>query len=89
VAAIIPMNVSSGGKLLNEDVKAFNSHIKNTLVPNCRAQGRNVWFVDQYLNFVNANGSIKAALLPDGVHPNQAGYDLMADTWFNAIRALP
>jgi lysophospholipase L1-like esterase len=89
VAGIIPMNVTSGGKLLNEDVKAFNSYIQNTLVPNYRASGRKVWFVDKYRNFVNANGTIKAALLPDGVHPNQTGYDLMADTWSSAIQALP
>ena len=89
VAGLIPMNVYSGARPLNEDVKALNSYIRNTLVPSYRASGRKVWFVDQYQNFVNANGTIKAALLPDGVHPNQAGYDLMADTWFNAIQALP
>lgn len=89
VAGIIPMNVSSGGKFLNEDVKAYNSYIRNTLVPKYRNLGRRVSFVDQYPNFVNANGTIKTALLPDGVHPNQAGYDLMADTWSSAILALP
>jgi lysophospholipase L1-like esterase len=40
-------------------------------------------------NFVNGNGTIKTALLPDGVHPHQAGCDLMADTWSSAIQALP
>jgi lysophospholipase L1-like esterase len=89
VAGIIPMNVTSGGKFLNDDVKAYNSYIQNTLVPKYQNLGRNVRFVNQYQKFVNPNGSIKTALLPDGAHPNQTGYDLMADTWFTAIQALP
>jgi lysophospholipase L1-like esterase len=89
VAGIIPMNVSSGGKFLNDDVKAYNSYIQNTLVPKFQSLGRHVSFVDQYKNFVNPNGTIKTALLPDGVHPNQTGYDLMAGPWFTAIQALP
>jgi len=89
VAGIIPMNVTSGGRLLNDDVKAYNSYIQNTLVPEYQNLSRHVSFVNQYQNFVNSNGTIKTALLPDGVHPNQTGYDLMADTWFAAIQALP
>jgi lysophospholipase L1-like esterase len=50
--------------------------------------GRRIRFVDQYPNFVNADGTIETALLPDGVHPNQAGYDLMAGTGSDAIEAL-
>lgn len=89
VAGIIPMNVSSGRRFLNDDVKAYNRYIKDTLVLKYQNLGRNVRFVDQYQNFVNPNGTIKAALLPDGVHPNQAGYDLMADTWLQAVLSLP
>ena len=89
VAGIIPMNVTSGDRLLNDDVKAYNSYIQNTLVPKYQSLGRKVRFVDQYQNFVNTDGTIKTALLPDGVHPNQTGYDLMADTWFAVIQALP
>ena len=43
--------------------------------------------MDQYRNFVNPNGTIKATLLPDGVHSHQAGYDLMGDTWSIAIQS--
>jgi lysophospholipase L1-like esterase len=35
-------------------------------------------FVDYYSNMVNNEGGLKAELSPDGVHPNKAGYDLMA-----------
>jgi lysophospholipase L1-like esterase len=87
VAGIIPMNVSSGSRFLNDDVRAYNSYIQNTLVPKYENLGRNVSFVDQYRNFVNPNGTINATLLPDGVHPNQAGYDLMGATWSLAIQS--
>jgi len=89
VAGLIPMNVSSGGRLLNDDVKAYNTYVQYTLVPKYQNLGRRVGFVDPYARFVNPNGTIKTALLPDGVHPHQAGYDLMADSWFSAILALP
>jgi acyl-CoA thioesterase-1 len=35
-------------------------------------------FVDYYSSMVNNEGGLKAELSPDGVHPNKAGYDLMA-----------
>ena len=35
-------------------------------------------FVDYYSPMVNGQGGLKAELSPDGVHPNKAGYDLMA-----------
>jgi lysophospholipase L1-like esterase len=89
LAGLIPMNISSGGRSLNDDVKAYNGYIQYTLVPKYQNLGRRVGYVDQYANFINPNGTIKAALLPDGVHPNQAGYELMAESWFNAILALP
>ncbi len=35
-------------------------------------------YVDYYSPMVNSEGGLKAELSPDGVHPNKAGYDLMA-----------
>ena len=35
-------------------------------------------FVDYYSSMANNEGGLKAELSPDGVHPNKAGYDLMA-----------
>jgi len=35
-------------------------------------------FVDYYSSMSNTEGGLKAELSPDGVHPNKAGYDLMA-----------
>lgn len=45
------------------------------------------WLAGGNIEFWRSN--YKAALLPDGVHPNQTGYALMAESWFNAILALP
>jgi lysophospholipase L1-like esterase len=35
-------------------------------------------YADYYSNMANSEGGLKAELSPDGVHPNKAGYDLMA-----------
>ena len=35
-------------------------------------------YVDYYSSMVNDEGGLKAELSPDGVHPNKAGYALMA-----------
>jgi lysophospholipase L1-like esterase len=35
-------------------------------------------FVDYYSSVANSEGGLKAELSPDGVHPNKAGYELMA-----------
>jgi acyl-CoA thioesterase-1 len=35
-------------------------------------------YVDYYANMANSEGGLKAELSPDGVHPNKAGYDIMA-----------
>jgi acyl-CoA thioesterase I len=35
-------------------------------------------YVDYYSPMANSEGGLKAELSPDGVHPNKAGYDLMA-----------
>ena len=44
--------------------------IKNVIVPKYAGLGANVRFVDRFANFVDANGDIIAARLPDGLHPD-------------------
>ena len=83
LAKIIPINWNG----LNPNAIAFNSQLA-AIVVNHAATGQHITLVDQYTNFVDDTGAIKAYLLGDGVHPRQAGYDLMADTWFHGIRAL-
>lgn len=67
-------------------MQAYNTLLKNVLVSKYKAMGRNITFVDQYHNFVDAKGNVIAARLPDTVHPDRTGYDLIGDTWYQAIK---
>jgi lysophospholipase L1-like esterase len=85
VSSIIPLQDSSANLL----VQAFNAQIRDSIVPKYDGLGDPVFFVDQYPNFVDAHGNI-IHLTPDGIHPNQTGYDLMGDTWAAALQqAVP
>jgi acyl-CoA thioesterase I len=53
-------------------IKALNAWMKHYA-----AKNRFV-YVDYYSSMANSEGGLKAELSPDGVHPNKAGYDLMA-----------
>ena len=57
---------------------AYNATIPG-IVSNQVALGHHVSFVDMHSSFTSSG------LSSDGVHPNQAGYDLMAATWMPAI----
>jgi hypothetical protein len=73
----------------NQLVQAYNAQIRDVIVPKYASLGANVSFVDQYTNFVDANGNI-IFIGPDNAHPDQIGYDLMGDTWAAALlQALP
>ena len=82
VSSIIPIGLD---KEMNDLVREFNERIEEIIVPQYRAQGRNVHFVDQYGNFADAQGNYLAGSLPDGKHPDGTGYGKMAATWFRAI----
>jgi hypothetical protein len=84
VSSIIPLVDANQNKL----VQAYNTQIRDVIVPKYDSLGNNVLFVDQYPNFVDANGKVLARLLPDGIHPNQTGYDLMSDTWAAALQQV-
>ena len=53
-------------------VKALNAWIKEYAAKSGLA------YVDYYTRMVNSEGGLKAELSPDGVHPNRAGYEIMA-----------
>jgi acyl-CoA thioesterase-1 len=53
-------------------IQALNALIKDYAAKN------NIVFVDYYSPMVNSEGGLKSELSPDGVHPNAAGYAIMA-----------
>ena len=71
-----------------DSVRQYNNYIKNTLVPRLAGQGKHVTTVDQYSNFLTADGKVDATLYANIAHPNQAGYNRMAQTWFRGIQAV-
>jgi lysophospholipase L1-like esterase len=75
VATIIPISFA------DQTVRTFNAAI----APDMRAKaaaGKRVHLVDMY-------PSVAISDLPDGIHPNAAGYSKMATTWYDALKAVP
>jgi len=62
-------------------IQALNELIKSYAAKN------NVVYVDYYSPMVNAEGGLKSELSPDGVHPNAAGYAIMAPLAESGISA--
>lgn len=88
VSQIIP-KLNSGTNAPNW--VTYNNYICDTLVPNYLAAGRDITLVDQYTPFLtDANDpySFNSSYFATGNHPNNAGYDVMAQTWFQGIQAV-
>jgi lysophospholipase L1-like esterase len=79
VAQLIPTRTDS----LNVEVQAYNAAIPAMVSARANA-GKHITTVDMYSAFT-ANPNYKNALLFDGLHPNDAGYALMAQVWYRAI----
>lgn len=73
--------------------KAYNQLIKNQTVPKFLVQGRNIRLVDQYANFILVSSpdgdTVNSGLFGDNIHPNEAGYQKMGDTWTVAVTNDP
>jgi lysophospholipase L1-like esterase len=79
VAKLIPTRDDS----LNTQVRDFNNALAS--IVNERAEGGDhILMVDMY-NAFTVNPDYKSDWLYDGLHPNNAGYAVMADTWYDAI----
>ncbi|ONI80745.1 GDSL family lipase [Saccharothrix sp. ALI-22-I] len=77
VATIIPL--SNPGQ--ESAVRTFNAAIPGIVQSKVNA-GKRVRLVDMHAALTTAD-------LIDGVHPTATGYDKMAATWYNALRAVP
>jgi lysophospholipase L1-like esterase len=73
VASIVPFPQFS------DRVSAYNATIPGMLQERIDA-GAHVLFVDQFAGYPAGSE------LPDGVHPNEAGYERMATKWYDAIQ---
>lgn len=67
----------------NNVVKTYNAALPN-LVSTRVAKGQHIVLVDIYAAFTK-DANYKQSLLADNLHPSQAGYNLMADVWFQAL----
>ncbi len=85
----IPQFNNVNGIAYQTEVQEYNAYIQTTLVPELlQSAGKHVTFVDEYSNFINADGTIKTSWLPDDLHPTQAGYDAMGATWAQALEKV-
>ncbi|MEO6599326.1 MAG: SGNH/GDSL hydrolase family protein [Polyangiaceae bacterium] len=73
----------TGSDGTNNAVKTYNAAMPN-LVSTRTSKGQHIVLVDMY-TAITKNANYKTALLGDNLHPNQAGYNLMADVWFAAL----
>lgn len=76
VAQIIPL----GNPTLNAKVRQYNSDL-TTLMQQKQAIGKHIIVVDMY-------DAVPLSDLTDHIHPNNAGYKIMARVWYNALIPL-
>jgi hypothetical protein len=88
-AHLIVAQITPYARQYTQQIVNYNNYIKNTLVPTYVNLHKNVTTVDQYSNFLTSGGAIDTSLYSNGInHPNAVGYDRMAQTWYQGIRAV-
>lgn len=76
LASIIPKQPWEG--LIKDRILELNDNLKSI------ASGLNINFVDQFKAFINYSDKWQK-LYSDATHPNEKGYQLMAETWYEAL----
>ena len=82
VSAIIP--TTNDGT--NQRVEAYNTAIR-VEAEAAAAAGKHVVFVDNYAVF-SQRSDYKTALMADGLHPNDAGYAVLGQSFYDVVGAL-
>jgi len=82
VAQIIPTTTPN----TNTRVQTYNAALSG-LVRARAAAGKHVILVDMFTPF-NSTPNFASALMNDNLHPKDAGYVVMAQTWYDAIEEL-
>jgi lysophospholipase L1-like esterase len=83
ILVVLAQIVPTGSDGTNNAVKTYNAAIPN-LVSTRTSKGQHIVLVDMYTAFTK-DANYKQSLMGDNLHPNQAGYNLMADVWFAAL----
>jgi lysophospholipase L1-like esterase len=71
---------------LNTKIEAFNAAIP-ALVTTRQMAGKHVAVVNMYQAFTK-NPDFSKAYLHDSVHPNDAGYPIMGDVWYQSLAGV-
>ncbi|MGK4009296.1 SGNH/GDSL hydrolase family protein [Sorangium sp. So ce1036] len=79
LAQIVPSRTDG----TNNAIKAYNAAMPD-LVSTRVGKGQHIVLVDMYTAFTD-DTNYKQSLLADNLHPNQAGYNRMAEVWFQAL----
>jgi len=79
LAQIVPSRTDG----TNNSIKTYNAAMPN-LVSTRVTKGQHLVLVDMYTAFTS-DSNYKQSLLNDNLHPNQTGYNLMADVWYKAL----
>jgi lysophospholipase L1-like esterase len=79
---VVAKMVPTKNDTTNTRVRTYNDAIPGLV--QARA-GKHIVMVDMYAAFT-ANTSYKTALMNDDLHPKDAGYAVMAQTWYAAIK---
>jgi lysophospholipase L1-like esterase len=80
MAQIVPTAMPSH----NATVRAYNAAVANVAKTRGDA-GKHVVLVDMYTPFIEAAG-FPASVLADDLHPNDAGYEVLAQRWYSVLR---
>ncbi len=83
VLVILAQIVPTTNDGTNQVVSNYNAAMP-ALVAERTAMGRHLILIDMYGAF-ERDANYKTSLMADGLHPNDAGYARMAETWYEAI----
>lgn len=83
VAQITPLGA---GAFPNNGVDEYNALIPGIVQERINA-GKHLILVDQFTR-IASNPNFVQQLVPDNIHPNNTGYAIMAETWYQAIESF-
>jgi lysophospholipase L1-like esterase len=83
---VVASIISTQNTGTNQRVRTYNATIPG-LVNARAAMGKHVVFLDNYAAF-SLNPNFATALMADGLHPNDAGYVVLGQSYYSAIAAV-